>query len=234
MRSCVRKGVGASIVKWARAAAGVSTPVAQNARAASRLAPLERIVSMTKGFLSRTAASLLEDRNGMNVKNFSFCRGLGKDASVDVVKLSLLCVALTASTACSPSSGRMPRQALIARAWSGGEPSPTEQGRQIVAFAARQIGKPYCWGGTGPRCFDCSGLTQSAYGSVGVHLPRTTGDIAELLPEVPLKQASAGDILWWPGHVGIYAGGGWVIDALDSRHGVVVRPANDPYRAYHP
>jgi cell wall-associated NlpC family hydrolase len=44
----------------------------------------------------------------------------------------------------------------------------------------------------------------------------------------------AGDILWWPGHVGIYAGNGWMIDALDSRHGVVVRPAVDPYRAFRP
>jgi len=170
----------------------------------------------------------------MNVRNFSFRQVSAKMRRVDVAKICLLCIALIASAACSPSNGRMPRQALIARAWAGGEPPPTEQGRQVVAFASRQIGKPYCWGGTGPRCFDCSGLTQSAYGSVGVRVPRTTRDIAELLPEVPLKEASAGDILWWPGHVGIYAGGGWVIDALDSRHGVVVRPASDPLRAYHP
>jgi cell wall-associated NlpC family hydrolase len=44
----------------------------------------------------------------------------------------------------------------------------------------------------------------------------------------------AGDILWWPGHVGIYAGNGWVIDALDRRHGVIARPARDPYRAFRP
>jgi hypothetical protein len=34
--------------------------------------------------------------------------------------------------------------------------------------------------------------------------------------------------------VGIYAGGGWLIDALDSQHGVVVRPAADPHRAFRP
>jgi hypothetical protein len=43
-----------------------------------------------------------------------------------------------------------------------------------------------------------------------------------------------GDILWWPGHVGLYAGNGWVIDALDTPHGVVRRPASTPYRAFRP
>ena len=97
-----------------------------------------------------------------------------------------------------------------------------------------QVGRRYCWGGTGPACYDCSGLVQQAWGSVGVRLPRTTGAIASVLSEVPLDDLHEGDILWWPGHVGIYAGGGWMIDALDSRHGVVRRPAADPHRAFRP
>jgi len=58
--------------------------------------------------------------------------------------------------------------------------------------------------------------------------------MAVSLPEVRLDDVRSGDILWWPGHVGIYAGNGWIIDALDARHGVVVRPAADPYRAFRP
>jgi cell wall-associated NlpC family hydrolase len=69
---------------------------------------------------------------------------------------------------------------------------------------------------------------------VGTRVPRTTHDIAGALPEVPADEVRAGDILWWPGHVGIYTGHGWLIDALDSRHGVVRRPAADPYRAFRP
>ena len=65
-------------------------------------------------------------------------------------------------------------------------------------------------------------------------VPRTSHDIANALPEVALADVRMGDILWWPGHVGLYAGNGWVIDALDTRHGVVVRPASDPYRAFRP
>jgi cell wall-associated NlpC family hydrolase len=109
-----------------------------------------------------------------------------------------------------------------------------QRAQAVVAFAAQQIGKPYCWGGRGPVCFDCSGLAQSAWRAAGARLPRTSWDIAQSLPEVPLAEAREGDILWWPGHVGIYAGSGWVIDALDRRHGVVLRPAKDPYRAFRP
>jgi cell wall-associated NlpC family hydrolase len=104
----------------------------------------------------------------------------------------------------------------------------------VVAFAAAQVGHRYCWGGTGPDCFDCSGLVLRAWGSVGVPLPRTSTAMGEALADVPLEDVRAGDILWWPGHVGIYAGGGWSIEALDSRHGVVWRPANNPRRVLRP
>lgn len=136
-------------------------------------------------------------------------------------------------TACGSSRSLEP-EALVARAWEGREPPPSPAALEVVAFATAQIGKPYCWGGTGPSCFDCSGLAQTAWRRVGARIPRTTGDIAESLPEVPIDEIRAGDILWWPGHVGIYAGNGWVVDALDSRHGVVRRPAADPYRAFRP
>jgi cell wall-associated NlpC family hydrolase len=67
-----------------------------------------------------------------------------------------------------------------------------------------------------------------------VRVPRTSSAIASELPEVPLEDVRAGDILWWPGHVAIYAGSGWEIEALDARDGVVRRPARDPYRAFRP
>ena len=43
-----------------------------------------------------------------------------------------------------------------------------------ITFAKAQLGKPYCWGGAGPACFDCSGLVFAAYGAAGIHLARTT------------------------------------------------------------
>jgi cell wall-associated NlpC family hydrolase len=69
---------------------------------------------------------------------------------------------------------------------------------------------------------------------VGIQLPRTADAIKDALPEVGVDEIRAGDILWWPGHVGVYAGNGWVVEALDARHGVVIRPAWSPQRAFRP
>ena len=112
---------------------------------------------------------------------------------------------------------------------------PTARGSAVVEFASAQVGHRYCWGGTGPSCFDCSGLVQRAWVSVGVRLPRTAGAMASALYEVPLDRVRPGDVLWWPGHVGIYAGHGWMVDAEDTRHGVVFRrPSREPQRALRP
>ena len=148
----------------------------------------------------------------------------------------LVAVALGASSSgCSSRTDRgLPRYALVVRAHVAGDPPPTDRGLRVVAFAEQQVGRRYCWGGTGPSCFDCSGLAGTAWGSAGVRLPRTSAQIAATLPEVPLEDVRAGDILWWPGHVGIYVGGGWLVDALNARQGVVARAAVDPVRAFRP
>jgi cell wall-associated NlpC family hydrolase len=99
-----------------------------------------------------------------------------------------------------------------------------------IRFAEAQVGKRYCWGGTGPSCFDCSGLVQAAWRWAGVKLPRTSEAQGRALAEVPLEELRPGDILWWRGHVGLYVGGGEMIDAYHSRAGVVRRPAAVPER----
>ncbi len=113
-------------------------------------------------------------------------------------------------------------------------PPPSDAAREVVAFSLAQVHKRYCYGGTGPSCFDCSGLAQTAWLHAGARLPRTSEAIASTLPEVPLSQIRAGDILWWPGHVGIYIGDGRMVDALNSKRGVVERAVSDPRRAFRP
>jgi cell wall-associated NlpC family hydrolase len=144
----------------------------------------------------------------------------------------LLSLALVGCSATTPRE-RSP-SSLVVRAWAGREPPATGRGAAVARFAAAQVGKRYCWGGVGPACFDCSGLVQRAWHAVGVSVPRTADRIASKLSEVPLSEVRTGDILWWPGHVGIYAGSGWMVDALDTPHGVVRRPAVDPRRALRP
>lgn len=83
----------------------------------------------------------------------------------------------------------------------------------IVATAKSKLGTPYRWGATGPNAFDCSGFTQWVYRKNGKSIPRTSGAQGRGGRRVSISQARPGDIVWRPGHVGIYVGGGRVIHA---------------------
>lgn len=86
-------------------------------------------------------------------------------------------------------------------------------GAQVVAIAMRYIGTPYVHGGSTPAGFDCSGFTQYVYAQVGVSLPRSSGAQRGAGRVVPASEARPGDLIWWPGHVGIYLGNGQHIAA---------------------
>jgi cell wall-associated NlpC family hydrolase len=98
------------------------------------------------------------------------------------------------------------------------DPLPTSsQGEKAVAFAYAQLGCEYVFGGTGPcsQGFDCSGLTQAAWAAAGVSIERTSFDQWDSLPHVSTSDLEPGDILVFDGegHVGLYVGGNWLIDA---------------------
>ncbi|RCV47875.1 glycoside hydrolase [Marinitenerispora sediminis] len=97
--------------------------------------------------------------------------------------------------------------------------SASGSARSALDFAFAQVGKPYIWGGTGPAGYDCSGLTQAAWGSAGVSLPRTTYAQYELPNKVSWDQLQPGDIMFFfpdIGHNGIYAGNGQMVHAPSS------------------
>ena len=91
----------------------------------------------------------------------------------------------------------------------------SSQADQAVAFAYAQLGKPYQWGATGPVSFDCSGLAQAAWAAAGVAIPRDTYEQWAALPHISSSALQPGDLLYYDGvgHVAIYVGNGYIIDA---------------------
>jgi len=100
----------------------------------------------------------------------------------------------------------------------------------VLAYARSQVGKRYVSGGEGPYSFDCSGFTRSAYARAGLHLPHSSGAQAAWARPISAGAARPGDLVVGPGHVGVYMGGGMMIDAGNPRTGVVYRPLYDGLR----
>jgi cell wall-associated NlpC family hydrolase len=89
------------------------------------------------------------------------------------------------------------------------------QAEKAVAFAYAQLGKPYQWGATGPYSYDCSGLVQAAWAAAGVAIPRDTYEQWAALPHIATSAIQPGDLLYYDGvgHVAMYVGDGYIIDA---------------------
>ena len=107
----------------------------------------------------------------------------------------------------------------------GGGLTPAAQDDAVVAVAMQYLGVPYKWGGASPKTgFDCSGLVAYVFAQLGVSLPHYAAaqwyspDAVWVRPE----RLQPGDLVFFtgsdgtrkaPGHVGIYVGDGYLIDA---------------------
>ena len=119
---------------------------------------------------------------------------------------------------------------------SGTYTGPTgTQADTAVAFVYKQLGCPYVYGATGP-CndgFDCSGLAQAAWAAAGISIPRDTYEQWAALPHVSASSIEPGDLLYYngEGHVAMYVGGGYIIDAPSTGYDVEKIPMSTAWYA---
>nr|WP_308071357.1 C40 family peptidase [Streptomyces spinosus] len=150
-------------------------------------------------------------------------------ATAPTVAASTVMAATAATAAPSPNTAAAAAPAAVP-APAAAAPTTAASGtyatkaRKAIAFARAQVGKPCVWGAAGPGSYDCAGLTQAAWKSAGVTLPRTAREQADAGTPVAPAEARPGDLVFFgddAGHVGLCTGDGMMIHA--PRPGAYVR-----------
>jgi peptidoglycan DL-endopeptidase CwlO len=119
--------------------------------------------------------------------------------------------ASTATPSASPPASPPPS--------SGGGGGGSGAAAGAVRYAMAQVGKSYCYGGSGPSCYDCSGLTMSAYASVGISLPHSSGAQIGVGRRVSAGELQPGDLVFYYSpisHVSLYIGNGQRVSATHT------------------
>src|SRR5690606_27286724 len=109
----------------------------------------------------------------------------------------------------------------------GGSVGPVGHGggKVAVRFARAQLGEWYLWAAAGPNRWDCSGLTMMAWRKAGKSLPHWSVGQYYQTRRVSLGNLRKGDLVFYAHntsnpdtihHVGIYIGGGRMIEAPHS------------------
>lgn len=104
----------------------------------------------------------------------------------------------------------------------------------VYNTAKKYLGKPYVYGATGPRAFDCSGFTGYVYKKAAkITLPRTAQAQYNAYKHVSASKVTKGDLVFFGyskhsiSHVGLYVGNGKMIDA--QNRGVVTEKVHAPW-----
>ena len=109
---------------------------------------------------------------------------------------------------------------------------------EVVDLAMQYLGYPYCYGGSSPSGFDCSGFVRYVYSQFGCSLNRTASAQMSNGTSVSMSELQPGDLVFFlksgsgasrASHVGIYIGGGQFIHASTSSTGVIISDMDSAY-----
>lgn len=94
-------------------------------------------------------------------------------------------------------------------------------GEELVNYALQFVGNPYKWGGNSlTEGCDCSGFVKLVYEHFGFDTPRYSQSFKTYGKPVAFENIQAGDIVVYPGHVGIYMGNGYIVEAQNTKKGI--------------
>lgn len=94
-------------------------------------------------------------------------------------------------------------------------------GSSVVSYAMQFVGNPYVWGGNSlTNGVDCSGFVHEVYAHFGISTPRYSQDFKSVGQAVSFDNIQPGDVVVYPGHVAIYAGGGVIVEAQSTKAGI--------------
>jgi cell wall-associated NlpC family hydrolase len=100
-------------------------------------------------------------------------------------------------------------------------------GSSVVSYASQFVGNRYVWGGTSlTNGADCSGFVLSVFAHYGKSLPHSSAALRGVGVSVSPSNMQPGDIVCYSGHVGIYAGNGQIVNALNSKKGITYTNVN--------
>ncbi len=109
---------------------------------------------------------------------------------------------------------KVTEKAVTKVVYEGTKLSTSDKGELLVQYATRFLGTKYVLGGADERNgIDCSGFTMRMYGKLGIELPHYSYDQEHCGTEVKYEDAQPGDLILYPGHVGIYMGKNMMIHA---------------------
>ncbi|MBI6545649.1 MAG: C40 family peptidase [Cyanobacteria bacterium NC_groundwater_1444_Ag_S-0.65um_54_12] len=141
---------------------------------------------------------------------------------------------------CTPDQAEVRLPASSCRLVAGSQHQTTawSSARELIDLALRFLGIPYLWGGASGWGIDCSGLTQLVFALIGIRLPRDSDQQLALAREhcylSALSELLPADLVFFPGHVGIYLGNGAFLHASAANGYVTINTLTTGTPGYSP